>query len=193
MNGGPEIVMQSPLGVAIVAGSISLFGLWLTSTWRSATEQRSRRREHFAEAFAAVEAYKEFPFAVRRRQATSPEAERIRLSEALRAIQADLAYRTGWLETESIAVADAYRILCRETRRTAGAAIRDAWLVEPCTTDAGMNLPELAAQLAPLAASEAAYLREVRAALSPWPRWLHRRLSRGPKQSAETRSSTAPS
>jgi hypothetical protein len=77
---------------AMVAGAINV---WMARR-RSREEERARIRSTFAAAFEAYTAYKEFPYAIRRRRADDPEGERIRLSEALRAIQEKLSYYLAW-------------------------------------------------------------------------------------------------
>jgi hypothetical protein len=60
---------------AMVAGAINV---WMARR-RSREEERARIRTTFAAAFEAYTAYKEFPYAIRRRRADDPKGERIRL------------------------------------------------------------------------------------------------------------------
>jgi len=94
----------------------------------------------FADAYAATVAYAEFPYAVRRRRASVPEDERIRIATELQSVQERIAHHSAWLYTESKEVGQAYEELVNATRRIAGGAIRQAWELEPITTDAGMNI-----------------------------------------------------
>lgn len=61
---------------AMLAGAVNV---WMARR-RSREEERARIRNTFAAAFEAYTAYKEFPYAIRRRRPDDPEAERIRLS-----------------------------------------------------------------------------------------------------------------
>ena len=97
---------------AMVAGAINI---WMARR-RSREEERARIRSTFAAAFEAYTAYKEFPYAIRRRQADDPDGERIRLSEALRAIQEKLSYYLAWPQAESAAVGQQYAGLVAEAR-----------------------------------------------------------------------------
>ncbi len=110
----------------------------------------------FAEAFEAVSAYKEFPYAIRRRRADAPSEERVRLSEELRKVQTRLTYYLAWTQAESEVVGDAYAELVTELRRLAGAACRDAWLTAPITEDARMNIGPDVVDLSALSDLEAA-------------------------------------
>jgi hypothetical protein len=67
----------------MLAGAVNV---WMARR-RSREEERARIRNTFAAAFETYTAYKEFPYAIRRRRPDEPEGERLRLSEALRAVQ----------------------------------------------------------------------------------------------------------
>jgi hypothetical protein len=108
---------------------------------RSREEERARIRHTFAAAFEAYTAYKEFPHAIRRRRGDDPEAERIRLSETLRAVQEKLSYYLAWTQAESAEVGQQYEKLVAEARRVAGRAMHDAWNDPPRATDSEMNIP----------------------------------------------------
>jgi len=75
----------------MVAGAINV---WMARR-KSREEERARVRDTFAAAFAAYTAYREFPYAIRRRRADIPEEERVRLSESLRTIQERLTELRG--------------------------------------------------------------------------------------------------
>jgi hypothetical protein len=164
----PEVI------AAIIGGAVSLIVLAF-STWVAGQKERDRRRrDTYSKAFAAVAAYKEFPYVVRRRRGGSAAVaagERTRISSDLRTVQERLSYYTAWMTTESARVAATYRNLVSETRRVAGRQIHDAWIAKPVSSDAGMNMPDLG--LADLAAAESTYLAAVSDHLSwrPWRRW----------------------
>lgn len=152
---------------ALVAAAINI---WLARR-KSREEERNRLRTSFAEAFAAYTAYKEFPYAIRRRRADQPADERIRLSEALREIQARIAYHLAWTEAESSTVGQAYANLVDQVRAIAGTAMRRAWLDPPTKSDAGMNIPVKVIDLSSLERHEKDYIQAVRThlrSLAPW-------------------------
>ena len=62
---------------------------------KSREEERARLRDRFAQAYAArTPEYCEFAYAVRRRRRDDPSAERVRISEDLRKVQARHSART---------------------------------------------------------------------------------------------------
>lgn len=118
--------------VGLATAIVALLALWVTGC----RSERARRRELYAGGWAAVQAYKEFAFAVRRRNPKELDAERVRVSEELRGVQKDLAYYTEMIATERFGrVAAEYRSLVTQTREIAGGLIRDGWNAPPITTD----------------------------------------------------------
>lgn len=161
------------VGAGAVVLAALLLALWnvMLARRKSREEERARQRTAFAEALQAVAAYKEMPYAIRRRNAEEPGSERVRLSEVVREIQAELSFHQTWIRSESRSVADAYDALVSAARRVAGGAMREAWKVDPITTDAQMNIgPELVdlSELRPLeeafTAATVQHLKE----LTPW-------------------------
>lgn len=153
----------------MVSGAISLCTFWATGVRR---EQKRRRGLH-ADALAALVSYREFAYVVRRRRAPVPGheeiagEERMRISEALREVQKELAYFGAWLRSESNTdLADRYETLVRQTRIVAGSYMREGWKAEPLGDDAGMNIADI--DFASLAEHEAAYLAAVQDSLSFW-------------------------
>jgi hypothetical protein len=152
---------------AMLAGAVNV---WMARR-RSREEERARVRNTFAAAFEAYTAYKEFPYAIRRRRTDDPDGERIRLSEALRAVQEKLSYYLAWTAAESADVGEQYARLVAEVRRVAGRAMHDAWNDPPRATDSEMNIPPGVIDLSQLAPAEAAYMQAVRQhllGLTPW-------------------------
>lgn len=126
--------------LAATPGVLAL--LWQGASWLLAGRRvrLDRQRERFADAFAAVVAYAEFPYVVRRRRASAPEDERLRISGELRAVQERIAFSTAWLYSESPRVANAYEALIKQLRRVAGAQIAEGWTTAAIETDDGMNI-----------------------------------------------------
>jgi hypothetical protein len=124
---------------------------------KSLEEERARVRTTFAEALQAVAEYKEFPYAIRRRRADAASEERVRLSEALRTVQAKLSYYTAWTKAESDEAGRAYETLVSELRKIAGKACHDAWLAPPASDDKDMNFPPGVVDLSALKPYEDAF------------------------------------
>jgi hypothetical protein len=159
--------------VVSLAGSLLVTALgWL---WALRRKQMDDHARLLADAWAAVQAYKEYAFAIRRRNPNDPEGERVRLSEAIREVQQNLSFHTAWISGVSPHVSERYNILVGETRKIAGKLMRDAWQHPPITADAGMNLPEIAAELAHLRVPEYQYLDAVQRHLHPL-RWRLRHV-----------------
>jgi MoxR-like ATPase len=151
----------------LIAAAIALIGVLMTLVVNGRRAERERLRRLYADGWAAVQAYKEMAFAIRRRNAEDRARERVRLSEALRGIQNDLAYHEALIGHErSGEVAAEYRTLVAKTREIAGGIIRRSWGEEPITSDREMHSPEIASELEPLNHCEKRYMRAVAAAVS---------------------------
>jgi hypothetical protein len=160
-------VLSGAFLAALITATINI---WLARR-KSHEEERNRLRAAFAEAFATYSAYKELPYAIRRRRADQPAEERIRLSETLREIQSRLAYHQAWTLLESPTVGAAYQNLVDRLRATAGTAMNQAWNAAPLDDDAGMNIPPSVIDLRSLREHETAYLEAVATHLKdlkPW-------------------------
>lgn len=163
----PAVVSGAFLAAALTAA----INIWLARR-KSRDEEISRLRTAFADAFAAHSAYKEMPYAIRRRRFDAAAEERVRLSETLREIQGNLSYHLAWTKIESEAVGRAYADLVQELRKTAGAAMRAAWEASPIESDTAMNIPPAQIDLSALQTLETAYItavrEHVRALNKPW-------------------------
>jgi hypothetical protein len=161
--GGWTPAATATLIAALIASLVAATGIWINGL----RGDRARRRELYARGLAATLAYREFPYAIRRRRADVPGEERVRLSEALREVQQELAYCESWLRTErSERVAAEYRALVAKTREIAGGYMRDAWKGDPLEADKDMNIPDI--DYAPLQPFERAFLDATREDLSWW-------------------------
>jgi hypothetical protein len=149
----------------LITALLAIFTLWVNGR----RGDRERRRELYAGAWAAVQAYKEFAFAVRRRDGDNAAAERVRFSEAMREVQKDLAYHEALIGRErSGRVAADYRNLVAKTREIAGGLIREGWNNPPVASDAEMNMPDVAEKLEPIKKFEDAYLTAMQDDLAWW-------------------------
>jgi DNA-binding FadR family transcriptional regulator len=167
---GSGLVFASVVSGAFLGALLTaMINIWLARRTRHG-EERDRVRTAFAGAFAAYAAYKEVPYAIRRR-ADAPAEERVRLSEILRGIQADVAYHLAWTAAESEPVGHAYTNLINAARAIAGTAMHGAWLTPAPQTDSAMNIPASTIDLTELAPYETAYIAAARAhlkRLAPW-------------------------
>lgn len=163
-NGSSADVFVSGAVIAAVLGAVINVVL---ARYKDRAEDRARLRTTFAEAFEVAMQYKEFPYAIRRRRADEPAAERVRLSEEMRAVQAKLSYFEVWTEGESDAVGAAYKDLVTNLRRIAGTACNEAWNAAPIQDDSGMNLSSSVVNLSALKPFEKAYVEAVRNHFKP--------------------------
>lgn len=130
----------APLWAAVVTAAVTLMGLGLKA-WHS---EKDRRRRFYADALALTFDYREFAYAVRRRRHDEPAAERIRLSEAMREVQRQIAHHEALMRIERAPRVHAtYKQLVAGTRRVAGRYIREAWEMPPIREDAQMNIDEI--------------------------------------------------
>lgn len=156
---------------ALLAAALAAVVAVLLHLLKRRADERARARVLYSEAYEWYAAYKEMPYAIRRRRADDPAAERIRLSETVREIQARLDHFKTWTALENANVGAAYVDLLRQLRLVAGKSMHDAWNEPGTDTDGGMNMPVDRVDLAALAPYEDAYLAEVRRALlPPWHR-----------------------
>lgn len=121
-----------------VAAVVSVVTLWINGV----RQERGRRSELYGKALAATMAYREFPYAIeRRRNETEHRSEeRVRLSEALREVQADISLHQALVRVErSTEVLRAYNTLVTKTREIAGGYMKAAWAGDPVASDKEMN------------------------------------------------------
>lgn len=155
---GGDVFLGAVFSSAVLAALLTAtFNLALARR-KSLEEDRARLRSNFAEAFEAVVRYKEMPYAIRRRRSDEPGAERVRLSDEMRDIQAKLSYYQVWIAGESAVVGDAFSDLVAELRRVAGKASHDAWKASAASHDKEMNIGSDVVDLSALRAFEEAYI-----------------------------------
>ena len=152
-------IISAAFLAAVVSAAVSAVVTAVIARKKFLEEERARVRTIYADAFEAVAAYKELPYAIRRRRHDEPQAERIRLSEEARRIQQRLSYYRAWTQAESSDVGTAYASLVTQVRIHAGGACRQAWNDQPATTDADMNIGPDKVNLAPITPFEDAYIR----------------------------------
>jgi hypothetical protein len=123
--------------VALLALGVSL-GTYFLSGRRARLD---RQRTVFADAFAAIAEYREYPFIVRRRDPDEPAKERKRISSDLSEVQAKLNAFKARLRVEAPYVGERYAELVAETRRVAGAFIKEAWNSKAVSDDSQIHNP----------------------------------------------------
>jgi hypothetical protein len=172
-GGGEGLKVVLPL----IGSAIALFGVLITLYVNGRRAERTRRRDLYSAGWAAVQAYKEMAFAIRRRNREDRAAERVRLSEAMSEIQKDLAYHEAMIGRERVsetvflvtgqdlsgAVGDAYSKLVAETRKVAGGIIKRSWDEAPISSDSEMHAPSIAEELRALKPVEDEFLDAVNA------------------------------
>lgn len=132
--------------IALAVTSIGGVATWWANGVRS---ERARLQALYAHAYAAVVSYQEFPFMIRRRRAPLPGSEgiandeRVRIADALQAVQEKLSNYTAQIGTESAEVSAKYDTLVQKTRFVAGSYMREAWNAPPLDNDAGMNISDI--------------------------------------------------
>jgi hypothetical protein len=160
-------LLSATILAALIAAAVNI----MLARRKSREEERARLRDRFAQAYGAYAEYCEFAYAIRRRRHDDPSTERVRISEELRKVQAELSAHEAWVKLESETVGMAYTKLIQEVRKIAGGAMRQAWINEPATSDANVNIPAETVDLSPLKPFETAYMDAVAAhlrALAPW-------------------------
>lgn len=151
-----------------VAAAVSIVTLWVNG----GRQERARRRELYAAALAATMAYREFPYAIVRRRPEQEHrsAERVRISESLREVQANIAQHQALLRVErSNGVTRAYNELVGKTREIAGGYMKDAWEGPAAESDKDVNR-RVPRAYGTLDTYVEAYLTEVKKALRWWSR-----------------------
>ena len=140
-----SLVTVIPL-IVLAVTSIGGVVTWWANGVRS---ERARLQALYADAYAAVVSYQEFPFMIRRRRAPLPgheeipNDERIRIADTLQGVQERLSNYTAQIRTESTEVSAKYDALVHRTREIAGSYMREAWKAPPLDNDAGMNIGDI--------------------------------------------------
>lgn len=125
---------------AVSASLIGFGGVSFTLLFNGRRTERQRRRDLHARALAAITAYGEMPYRIRRR-APEPE-ERAALTDDLSRVKAEVEVCQVLLAADGdVKVANAYDRLYNTARGTAGRAASRAWESKPIPkgADAQMN------------------------------------------------------
>jgi hypothetical protein len=159
----------------IGAAAIALFGVAITVALGGARAERQRCRDLHARALAAIIAYGEMPYRIRRR---APGAEnRERLSDELSHSKAELDTCQVLLAADGDErLSNSFDDLYHLARTTVGKAAHDAWNAPPIEADSQMNQGELYRQLAKFNGAKDQFADALRSATLPCrkrsTRWL---------------------
>lgn len=166
----PAVALASVVSVIALVVPVAIgVATWLANSLRA---ERTRRQQLYADAYAAVVSYCEFPYMIRRRRAPTAGheevagEERLRIATALHDVQEKLSNFTAAIQGESANVSSKYDDLVSETRKIAGNYMREAWETPALNTDAGMNIDNIT--LTHLNAYRTAYLAAMKADLGWW-------------------------
>jgi hypothetical protein len=123
---------------ALIAALVATFGYMVAAR----AKLLEGRRNTYAEALAAVYAYQELPYRIRRRPDSSA-ATRGELGKAISEVQRDLDFHTSLIRLDSPQLGDAYDALVQASREN-GKEYRDnAWEQAPAQGDLAMGFPEI--------------------------------------------------
>lgn len=156
-----QTILTGAISGAVFAAAVTGLVNWLLALRRSREDERARKRELFAQAYANYTEYREYPYVIRRRNHEKPAEERIRISEQIRQTQERLNFFLAWTQVESKPIGNAYADLVSEARRRAGTAMKAAWEDPPITEDAHMSIPRSLIDLNGLQASEVKYFKAI--------------------------------
>ena len=120
------IAAVAPTWIPLAAAAVALFGVFATLVVNGFRAERQRRRDLHARALAAITAYGEMPYRIRRR-APGPEI-RARLSDDLSLVKAEVDTCQVLLAADGDErLSDAFDDLYAIARQTVGRAAHDAW------------------------------------------------------------------
>lgn len=164
-------VVATLLSATVLAAIIAAIINVVLARRKTREDERGRLRDRFACAFSAYAEYCEFAYAVRRRRHDDEAGERVRISEDMRKVQAEIKAHEVWAQLESAKVGAAYTELVEQMRKVAGGSIREGWNQPAPTTDSDMNMPPSVVDLSPLKPYEKKYMEAVAQhlhELTPW-------------------------
>jgi hypothetical protein len=124
----------APLIAAALAAAAALTGYWMT--YRA--KRIEAKAESYAKALAAVEAYKQLPYRIRRRT-SADSSTRAELGRLISDVQQEIAFYRRWLLLDSEKVGLAYDALVRRVYKVGSDLRREAWAENPAESDGAMT------------------------------------------------------
>ena len=158
----------------IVAAAIAAAVAIITLAAQTRRSSLDRQRELFADAFADVAAYCEFPYIIRRRH--DDGEDRLRITNEFSTVQQSIEKHRAILRVESPHVSAAFEALVTATRTIAGGAARDGWEQPVRGANVRPNIEDV--DLSGIEPAQDDYLEAVSDHLSTWPAWLRRSARR---------------
>lgn len=122
-----------PMIVAALTGGLLVYLL------QRSDAKRARRREGYAEAMAALAAWAEYPYRIRRRTSDQPD-ELARLVGIGHDLQERLARAQAWIAADDTTLLTVYQASLTAIRTEAAPYLNEAWAAPPITTPAEMAL-----------------------------------------------------
>jgi hypothetical protein len=173
-----NVHIDGPTAAALLALGGVLLGLWVNGD----RSERQRKRDLHARALAAIIAYGEMPFMIRRRRHEEAErsAERIRISDHFSNVKAEVSTCQVLLSADGDErLAEAYEELVEEAQRTVGQEAHTAWTRPAITTDAEMNMADTFEMLTQFRMQLDAFKEDLARSTLPRRKRLRRRRQRG--------------
>jgi hypothetical protein len=150
----------------VVPALVALFGVLITLIINGIRTERQPRRDLHARGLAAITAYGEMPYRIRRRPPGADQ--RARLSDELSLVKAEVDICQVLLAADGDErLSDAYDRLYAVARRTLGKAAHDAWKAPVIEDDRDMNQGDLYRQLREFNSARNAFTDDLRAATLP--------------------------
>ncbi len=150
---------------------VGFLGVGTTLWVNGVRAELTRRREMHARAIEAVVAYLQMPYAIRRRRHEHQHrsAERVRLSDAFSAVQAELATCEALMRTDvDSLVRDGYAALVATLREHAGEQAKSAWRTPPIESDCEMGMGDVHDALRRVREQQRSFERTTARATQPW-------------------------
>ena len=165
----------NPTWIPLAAAAIALFGVFATVLVNGIRAERQRRRDLHTRALAAITAYGEMPYRIRRR---APGVEiRARLCDDLSLIKAEVDTCQVLLAADGDErLSDAFDDLYAIARKTVGKASHNAWKAPPIEHDSEMNMGDLYRSLEPFNVARGEFADDLRMATLPSLKRVSRRI-----------------
>lgn len=128
-----------PVAVAVIGGGGIIAGAIASSFLGRWAESTDRRRSSYADAVAALVAWNEYPYRIRRRTSDEPDTLE-RLANIGHDLQERLSCSQTWIWTESAHLAELYAAARENLGAQVGPACREAWRMPPAASPELMNL-----------------------------------------------------
>ncbi|MBV9804137.1 MAG: hypothetical protein JO130_13140 [Solirubrobacterales bacterium] len=157
----------------VAAALIALFGVLIALIVNGVRAERQRKRDLHARALAAITAYGEMPYRIRRRPHCAEH--RARLSDELSLTKAEVDTCQVLLAADGDErLSDAFDALYAVARRIVGKEAHEAWKSPVIESDEQMNQGELYRRLSEFTSQRDAFADHLRVATLPAPRRLSR-------------------